>query len=138
MASRAELLAAEIINDPTTQGYTNDGNDAANLALINAQDIPVNRDSMTGAEVFEFTDSTEFQALTAEAKSQWLQLCGIDSLDPFGPAQQIAVQIFGGSSATILALGAARSPLKSRAEIIMGSQATTSDFISARDEGRIV
>lgn len=77
-----------------------------------------NRDSMTGSEVWENTDATQFGVLTDSQKSQWLAMCGIETLDPFGPAVSIAIDIFGGGTATITNLQAARVETVSKAASI--------------------
>lgn len=81
---------------------------------INAVDKPQNRTSMTGSEVYENTDATEFATLSDALKSQWLSFCGIPTLDPFGPSAQFVISIFGASPAvTTDALIAARVTLVS-------------------------
>ena len=61
-----------------------------------------NRSSLSGDEMFQATDSTDWAALTADEKSQWLALCGRDSIDPFGPANvALVTAIFSGGSTTV-------------------------------------
>lgn len=83
---------------------------------LTTKDIPSNRARMSGSEIWEATDATELNSLQAAKRSEWLSFCGIDSVDPFGPAQSFAINIFGGGSATLSTLQAARTELVSRAD----------------------
>lgn len=67
--------------------------------------------SLSGAAVFATTDSGEFDALSDAARSEWLSLCSIDNLDPADgtPAVATTVRLFGGASATVIALDTLRT-----------------------------
>jgi len=54
-------------------------NDAAAAAQINSDDTRT-RESISGSELFGYTDEAEYLALTDALKSQWLSLCAIDSV----------------------------------------------------------
>jgi hypothetical protein len=78
------------------------------LAWLN-ESVSVNKTSLSGDEMFNAADTGEQNALTDSQKSQWLALCGRDSIDPFGAANvALVVQLFGGGSATVTALQALR------------------------------
>jgi hypothetical protein len=68
-----------------------------------------NKTSLRGDELFNAADITEQDALTAAQRSEWLALCGRDSIDPFGAANvALVIQIFGNPSNTRTALLALR------------------------------
>jgi hypothetical protein len=72
--------------------------------------VTQNKTSLSGDVLFNTADVTEQNALTDAQKSQWLALCGRDSIDPFGAANvALVTQLFGGGSATITALNALRT-----------------------------
>lgn len=49
-------------------------------AELNAVDKVQNRSQISGAELFGYTDETEYAALTDAQKTQWLALCAIDNV----------------------------------------------------------
>ena len=116
-------IRAEINNDPSALGYsaiitgigTENEKNIAIMNLLNIVNIPQNKTSLTGAQLWEATDATEFSALSDAAKTQWLALCGVTSLNPFGPAQAVVVGIFG-SSNTVSTLALLRIQQVSRAQ----------------------
>ncbi len=82
-----------------------------------------NRSSMSGDEIFQATVPGEFNALdtgsgnTPDTQGHWLSFCGRETVDPFATANVQFVQwIFGGGSATVTALQAARVENVSRAQ----------------------
>lgn len=101
---------------------------------LNAQTESRVRATMSGGELFENTDATEFSALADADKSQWLALCAIDSINPAnsGPAAAIATQIFGGGSTTLTALAAARTESLSPAATQGLPRVRANDVIHAR------
>ena len=109
------ILSDELANDPNATGYsTMTDLDAADY--LNAPNAPANRTAMSGSELLDNTDSTEYNSLTNVKRDQWLSLCGVDSIDPFGSAVQIVVNIWGGGSQTITNLQSARIETISRAQ----------------------
>jgi len=89
--------------------------DAEAADLLNLPNIQRNKTSMSGVELLEAQWSTEFAALTDAKKAQWLALCGLSSVDPFGVAVEIVKDIWGNSSITVSNLAAARVEIISRA-----------------------
>lgn len=110
-----DALKAEIDSDPLTRGYAG-MDDAAVAASLNTADRSRNKTSVSGSDVFAQIDATEFNAKTADQKRDVLQLCAIDSLDPFGVGADIIVDVFGGGSTTVTTLAAFRVETISRAE----------------------
>ena len=111
-ALQAELLAVH----PVSGAYNADDQLAADQ--INALDIDSVKQNMTGAEILAATDSTEYAALTADKKAQFLSFTsGNETINPAvgGIAQEIIVDIFGGGSVTVTTLNLLRQETISRA-----------------------
>jgi len=108
------ILSDEVINDPLVRGYAamTDLEAANSLNVVNRQ---VNRTMMTGSELLGHADAAEYAARTSEQKDNWLSLCGIDFIDPFGSAVQVVIEVWGGGSVTVDNLQAARVEAVSRA-----------------------
>ena len=109
------ILSDELTNDPLARGYStmSDLEAANDLNLVR---IEVNRTVMSGSELLGHADALEWNLRTAEQKSNWLSLCGIDSIDPFGSAVQVVISVWGAGSVTIGNLQAARVETISRAQ----------------------
>lgn len=108
-ALKAELLAGH----PVTGAY--DADDTVAAGQLNALNRTRVRGSMSGDDLFQQTDSTEFAALTDAKKQLWLAFCGRDSVNPSGANVVFVQWVFGGGSATVTALNAARQEAISRA-----------------------
>jgi len=111
-------LREEIDGDPLGRGYSGMTDEQIAASLNDTIDVNVNRDRMTGSEVFDEVDSGEFNALAGDVKQQVLGLCAIDSLDPFGVGASIIADVFPGGGVTITALQAARTLTVSQAEAL--------------------
>ena len=111
------ILSDELANDPNVAGYST-MTDIEAATTLNLPGISINRTTMSGSELLDNTDSTEYSSLTNVKRDQWLSLCGVDSIDPFGSVVQIVVNIWGGGSQTITNLQAARVELISRTQEI--------------------
>ncbi len=111
----ADVLADELVNDPLVRGYLGMTDEEA-AADLNTSYRSRNRTSMSGDEIAQQADPTEFNALddgsttnTADVKSHWLALCGRETIDPFANANvQLVIAIFGGGSTSVSNLNAAR------------------------------
>ena len=117
---------------PVTGAYNVD--DLLAVDELNLKNITRIRASMSGQELLEATDSTEYAALTDAAKSQWLSLCAQDTVNPEagGVVQQIVVDIFGGGATTVTTLAAARQETISRAEELGFGTIVIGDVQNAR------
>jgi len=85
---------------------------------INALDVSRIKANMTGAQIIDSVDSTEYAALSDNKKAQFLSFTsGNETINPAqgGIAQEILVDIFGGGSVTITTLGLLRQETISRA-----------------------
>ena len=89
--------------------------DAEAATALNLVNISTPKTSMSGSELLDAQDAVEFIALTDAKKAQWLALCGIGSVDPYGQAVEVVKDIWGNSSTTVSNLAAARTTLASRA-----------------------
>lgn len=109
-----QVLKTELDGDPLVRGYSGmtDQEAADDLNTVYRQR---NRAQVSGANAYDLTDSTEYDALTDAKKSQWLSLCAIESVDPFGPAVGAVIDIFGGASTTVSNLQSYRVESISRA-----------------------
>lgn len=72
-------LSDELTNDPLTLGYST----MTNLEVadsLNTVNRTLGRKSLSGSELFGYTDAAEYTALTDIKKDQWLGLCGINTV----------------------------------------------------------
>jgi len=106
---RTELLAGH----PVTGAYNADAALAA--AELNAVNSTTNVGSMTGSEVMNKIVPSAFKALSAADKQTVWDILHLGTINPFGIEASLLTDIFGGGSATITALGAARKNNVSRA-----------------------
>ncbi len=109
-ALRAELDAGH----PDTGAY--DASAVTAAEQVNALNRTQNRDSMTGSEILNAVVVSEYTALMEADKDRLWDLLGLGTLDPFGVEATLLTSLFGGGSATIVALAAARKLSVSRAE----------------------
>ena len=111
----ANDLADELSGDPLGRGYLGMSDQAA-AEDLNTSYRTRNRASMSGDEIAQAADPTEFDALdsgaadlTADVKSHWLALCGRSEIDPFATANvQLVISIFGAGSVSVSNLNTAR------------------------------
>lgn len=118
MSANLAALKAELDASPNSAGIVYTGDDVADAGLINAKGRSRPRASMTASEVLNATDDTERAAVEADAAKnvRFWNLMNMGDLNPFGVEATIMVELFGGGSATITALQAARAIMISRAE----------------------
>lgn len=104
-----EVLVAEIQNDPLTRDYASmtDQEVADSLNTVNRDR---NRASMTGDEVFQqIANQAAWDGLTDAQRQLFMAFCGRSEIDPFAAANvNFITSIFGGGSATVTNLAAAR------------------------------
>ncbi len=114
-------LTDEIVNDPEGRGYAGmtDAQVADDINLVNRQR---NRDTMSATEVLNAINKGEFNAFTAVDQVRVWDVLHFHELNPFGLEADLFVDIFGGGSATIVALQAIRVEVITRAqELGLGS-----------------
>ena len=94
-ALKTELLAGH----PDTGAYNADAAIAA--GELTAVNRTRQRDFVSGSEILNATDNTEFSALTDTEKDRWLSMCGVDSIDTTsGIAKSLEADLFGGGTTT--------------------------------------
>ncbi len=108
-ALSAELAAGH----PDTGTY--DADDAIAAGQLNAVNRTTNKASMSGSEVFNAINLTEWNALLGDDQQLVWDVVHLGTVNPFGVEQTLMVGVFGGGSATITALKAARVNNVSRA-----------------------
>lgn len=108
-ALKTELTAGH----PDTGAYNAD--DALAADQLNAVNRKINRESMTGSEIINALDKTEYLALSDVKKDRVWQVCHLGTVNPFGVEADLFIDIFGAGSASITALQAARQDDVSRA-----------------------
>jgi hypothetical protein len=116
-----QVLRDEIQGDPLGRGYS--GMNAAEiLADLTTAYRDRNRISMSGSEILNAVDSTDWNGLDATNKQAVWDLVHLGTLNPFGVESTMLTNVFGGGSTTIAALNAARKETVSRAvELDIGS-----------------
>lgn len=112
------LLIDELTNDPLARGYAGMTDqqrwDSLNTVIDRVR--PKQR-PLSGDDVFQATESSEWQALTDLNKQLWLSFCSRQQIDAYGAANvALVTNLFGGGSTTISNLQDLRSETVSRAE----------------------
>lgn len=116
-----EKLKNEIVNDSLTRGYSGMTDAEVTVSLNDVTDRTTNKSSLTGSEVLNAIDKTEFNSKTADQKQQVWNIVHLGNINPFGIEASLLIDIFSGGSATITALQALRKNNVSRAqELNMG------------------
>lgn len=110
-----DALKAEVETDPLGRGYAG-MTDQQLVDSLNAVDREVNRETMTGTEILNEINVAEWNALTnAQRQTVW-DIVHLGTINPFGVEATLMTSVFGGGSATITALAAARKVAVSRAQ----------------------
>lgn len=112
----SQIIKTEIDTDPLARGYSG-MSDQEIADDMNTAYRERNRTSMTASEVYNLIDQTDWAGVVDPADRQeiWDILHLGDNINPFGREAARFLAIFGGGSATIAALNAARKELISRA-----------------------
>lgn len=108
-------LKAELDSDPLARGYAG-MTDAEVAASLNTPDRSRGRATMSGSEILNEVDPTEWAAKTDAQKQLVWDICHLGNVNPFGIEANLMVDVFGGGSATITALAAARVETITRAQ----------------------
>jgi hypothetical protein len=108
----AELQAELAAGHPVTGPYSPHPTEAA--AQLNAINRTRPRTAVTGSEVLNAIDKSEFLAQTEAERARVWNILHLGTLDPWGLEAELLVDIFGAGSATITALAALRTLAISR------------------------
>lgn len=130
--SAVDALVDELVNDPLPRGYAS--MDFATMKTsLTTVDRTRNKTSLSGDEVFNAADPTEYNGLSDAAKSQFIAFCGRDAIDPFA-ANNVALMtnMFGGGSTTVTNLQTLRTESVSRAQEIGAGECTDGALEQAR------
>lgn len=125
------LLRQHIDADPDARGYSG-MSDAEVAVSLSTETKTRNITSMSGTEVAQNIDATDWAGLTADEKNQIIGMCGWNTLNPWGVEADIFLSIFGGGSATIIALNAARVETVTDAEYYGFGGVSAADVETAR------
>lgn len=131
MATKMEKLATELADDPTGQGFVGMTDREVRISL-RTRNRPRNRSSMTGSEVLQAIDQTEYNGKTDAERIRIWRVLHLGELNPFGIEADVLLQIFGAGSDTIQALAAARVELISWLEESGFGPLALSDIAKAR------
>lgn len=112
--AQRDRLKTEIQTDPLGRGYAG-LTDSQVIADLNTAYRTRNKSRLTGDEVFQSTDSTEFAALsdgsggTSDEQNYWISFCARSEIDPFATSNtQFVTNLFGGGSTTVANLNGLR------------------------------
>jgi hypothetical protein len=132
--SRIQDIKDELDNDPLTRGY------AGMTSVEVAEDLNTKyrsriKASMSGDEIAQSVNSTEYEALTDTQKELLLTLTSRGELDPKsgGFAHMVLVDLFGAGSTTIASLSSNRNESISRAEEINITRIRPGEIEEARN-----
>jgi len=127
------ILSDEITNDSLVRGYNTMTNAEVATSLNDTIDRPDVKQYLTGSDIFNATDDTEYAALAAADKESWVRLCAIDSIDTLsGIAKSREAELFGAGTATRTNLLAIRTTTISRAQELGLGSVNEGDVIQAR------
>jgi hypothetical protein len=110
-----ERLRIEITTDPLARGYSG----MTNLQVadnMNVVDRTTNKTTMTGTEVMNAINKTEFNALTAANRQMVWNIIHMGNINPYGIEADLFIDMFGGGSTTITTLAALRKNDVSRGQ----------------------
>lgn len=104
---RIDTIKTEITNDPLPRGYSG-MNDEAVAVSMNTVDRTTNKSSLTGSEVMNAIDKTEFNGKSDAQKQQVWNILHLGTINPFGLEADLLTDIFTGGSTTITTLATLR------------------------------
>lgn len=109
MAKIYSDIKARIDAEPGVFGPLSDQEvaDYMNNTLVN----PVSA-TISGGQIWNATVFSEFNSLTNANKQEWLAFCGIESVNPFGPAVEFVMDKFDNTTQTFSNLVALRNSLR--------------------------
>jgi len=130
------VLNNELTVDPLSRGYSG-MTDAEAATDLNTEYRDRNVTSMSATDIFQNVDETEYAALTDAQRQAFWGMMGMGTLNPWGQEAAIFTDLFGGISATITALAAARVETVSRAVELGLGIVTEGDVAKARVYGSV-
>lgn len=110
-----EILKTELNVDPLSRGYSTMSDEEA-AADLNTIYRTVDRDYVSGWEIFNVTDDSEYSALSDSQKASWDVLCSIEYIDTTnGIAKSREAELFGPGTTTRSSLASLKTQIISRA-----------------------
>jgi len=129
-----EILVPELRDDPLNRGYAAMTDQQRYDSLFGTIDRPQNVTSLSGNQIFQQTNGTEFVNLTEHKQLLWVSFCSAGDIDPWDANNVAFVEwIFGASSQTVQNLAAIRTTLVSRAVELGLTQVQLGNLVSARE-----
>ena len=122
-----QTLADELTNDPLGLGYVstagvdwqNEANALADLATLTTANRTVDVETLSGSQLFEAIDDTEWQARTADQKTDIQFVVGLGDniqISPGTKARAMMARALTGATASLSNLGTLGSKTVTRAE----------------------
>lgn len=108
-------LREEIQNDPLSRGYAG-MTDQQIADDLNSKYRSKNKTGVSGKDISDAINSAEYSALSDAQKDRIINFTQRQSVDPFGFAQTVFLDIFAGGSTTIQNLSNIRVESISRAD----------------------
>lgn len=124
-------LKNEIDGDPLVRGYSA-MTDQQVADDLNTQYRSYNKPFMSGTEVADAIVTSEYNALADAQKDRVIALTNREVINPFGFSATVMIDVFGGGSATIAALQAARVESISRAQELFQRDVKVGQVTDAR------
>lgn len=100
---RIDIVRTELTVDPEGRGYSG-MNDVAAASDLNTVYRTSNKSSLTGSEVMNAIDKTEFNALSDADKQLVWDILHLGTVNPFGLEADLLTDIFEVGSTTITSL----------------------------------
>ena len=114
MATWATVIKTELTTDPLARGYAG-MTDQEVADSLNTVDRERNKTTLSGTDVFNAINVTEFNALTDAVQARIWNVLHLGTINPFGLEATLFVGAFGAESETITNLSAIRKESISRA-----------------------
>jgi len=124
-------LKNEIDSDPLSRGYSA-MTDQQITDDLNTKYRSFNVPFLTGNEVADAINATEYNALADAQKDRVIALTNREAINPFGFSATVMIDIFGAGSDTIAALQAARVEPISRAQELFNRDVKVGQVTDAR------
>jgi len=109
-----EKIKAELAGNTALYSTMTDQQVADELNRTTGADRLLPRSGMSGDELFGYTDSTEYKALTPAQQNQWLLFCALPNIER--KVLRLVKTIFPATTATWLAIKATHR--QSRAQVL--------------------
>lgn len=124
------LISELIAGHPVTGVYNANATLAA--SQINAENVLVPKDTMTGSEILQSINAGEWAALTNAQQQLVWDIVHLGTINPFGVEATLITGVFPDGGLTLVALAAARQELVSQATKLGLGRPTAGEIERAR------